>query len=212
MKTKNASVLGQWLWLLFWLIIPRILSGILTLPILSPATHLIGGILGFLCSIAYAAILLRLASESPYYRPAGIFFLVYAVVEILEQLPIAFSPVLAILLSLVSVVIALYAENREYRGHSDVVLPFDRELSLKWDNLWKWYLYTNIALIAGVLITMLIHPALGEVLTFLFALILSAIAIMKLVYLYREAKLFRSFTEAGPTDGNPPSENISPEF
>ena len=57
---RNAPVLAKWLWLLFWLVIPRTLAETLTLDVVAsafPAAGTVGEVLGALASLAYGAFL-----------------------------------------------------------------------------------------------------------------------------------------------------------
>ena len=61
---EDAAVLARWLWPLFWLIVPGTIAGLMSDDTLSaywPGLVIPGEILGFLCSMAYGLLLLKLA-------------------------------------------------------------------------------------------------------------------------------------------------------
>lgn len=62
-KREKAKVLGKWLWLLFWLLIPNIIAGIMSnesLKPISPTMYYIGTVLGIVVEIIYCIVLFML--------------------------------------------------------------------------------------------------------------------------------------------------------
>ena len=187
---RRSGVLGKWLWILFSLIIPSSIASLMTHETVGgmiPALYYPGQILSALCHLAYGGILLRLATEEDGYRTAGICSLIAGGVSVL----VAFiagpgeAPVGTLLFT-------LPGEYKEFTGHSDVLADVDQELSEKCCLLWKW----NIGLYIGMLgctVLMLIIPLLGALAILAAAIGLVVVSIMKLVYLYRTAKIFREY-------------------
>ena len=63
---KRAPVLGKWLWIIFWLIIPSTIGSIMaheTTAKILPELFMPGQIINAICSLTYGAILLKLGSE-----------------------------------------------------------------------------------------------------------------------------------------------------
>ena len=196
---RRATVLGKWLWILFWLIVPSEIAGLMTnenVVRLIPALYYPGEILAALCHLAYGGILLRLAAEDDGYRSAGICSLIAGGVSILVALISGpgEAPAGSLLFTLPAAIVALVGEYKEFTAHSDVLADVDRELSEKWLLLWKW----NIGLYGGLIgcmVVMLILPLLGALVMIASAIGLLVVGIMKLVYLYRTAQVFRAYPD-----------------
>ena len=72
---KRAPVLGKWLWIIFWLVIPSSIGSIMaheTTAKILPGLLMPGQIINAICSLTYGAILLKLGTEEDRYRTAGI--------------------------------------------------------------------------------------------------------------------------------------------
>lgn len=193
---KQAPVLGKWLWILFWLIVPATAAAMMGNNVLkaAPTVYLTGRILSNVCSAAYGVILLKLASEEDRYRTAGICGLISAAAGLLLLTLSggAEAPTWSLLLTLPTAVITIVGEYNEYQAHAGVLAGVDHDLSAKWTALWKWYIGLMTAMAAGVLL-LLMAPALGAV-----AVIVSGIGtiitgVLKLIYLYRTASVFRAY-------------------
>jgi len=192
---RKTPILSRWLWILFWLIVPNIVAGLMSNDTVAgwfPGLRVPGEVLGMLVSLAYGLILLKLSSEERCYRTAGICMLVMAVVD----LPMILAPGVdragTLLLAVVGLIVGLVGEYHEYIGHSEVLCEMDVNFSEKWKSLWKWYIAVTLGTFAGVVV-MLIFPLLGALVTLAAAIGLIVVSIMKLVYLYRTAKLFRDY-------------------
>ena len=194
---KRAPVLGKWLWIIFWLIIPSTIGSLMsnesTAKIL-PGLFMPGQIINAVCSLAYGAILLKLGSEEDRYRTAGICALitggVSAVVAIITGS--AEEATWTLLFTLPAAVVAMVGEYNEYMAHSAVLSGVDNELSEKWEVLWKWYIGLFGVMIGSILV-MLIIPILGALAILVAAIGTIVVSILKLVYLYRTAKIFREY-------------------
>ena len=84
MLVKRSEVMGKWLWIHFWLAVPSVIASLLGSDLFAdsaPSLYLTGNILGFLCSLAYGLILLKLRGEYDGYRIAGICTLIACVLS-----------------------------------------------------------------------------------------------------------------------------------
>ena len=194
---KRAPVLGKWLWIIFWLVIPSSIGSIMaheTTAKIQPGLLMPGQIINAICSLTYGAILLKLGSEEDRYRTAGICALiaggVSAVVAIITGT--AEEATWTLLFTLPAAVVAMVGQYNEYMGHSTVLFGVDNELSEKWEVLWKWYIGLFLGMF-GCIIAMLIIPVLGAIAMLGCAIGTVVVGILKLVYLYRTAKIFREY-------------------
>ena len=194
---KRAPVLGKWLWIIFWLVIPSSIGSIMaheTTAKILPGLLMPGQIINAICSLTYGAILLKLGSEEDRYRTAGICALIAGGVSTV----VAFITVAAqeatwtLLFTLPAAVVAMVGEYNEYMAHSAVLSGVDNELSEKWEVLWKWYIGLFLGMF-GCIIVMLIIPVLGALAILGCAIGTVVVGILKLVYLYRTAKIFREY-------------------
>lgn len=195
---ERAPILGKWLWILFWLFIPSAIASVLTnenITALLPGLYIPGLVLSAICSVAYGVILIRLAPQEAHYRVAGICALICSAASVLTACVSggAEDPAWILLISIPAAIVSLVREYNEFTAHSFVLTGVDNELSEKWSFLWKWYLGTYGALF-GSLLVIVISPVLGLLVTIAAAIGLIVVSILKLVYLYRAANIFRSFT------------------
>lgn len=194
---KRAPVLGRWLWILFWLIIPSSIASIMTNENIAgsvPSILIPGQVLSAICSFVYGFILIRLSSEEERYRRAGICALVSGAASALVAFVSggAEAPTWTLLITVPAAVVALVGEYNELHAHSAVLTGVDNELSEKWSVLWKWHIGMYGAML-GSLLLVFISPVLGLLVTLAAAIGLIVVGILKLVYLYRTAKLFREY-------------------
>lgn len=198
---QKSRTLGKWLWVLFWLVIPMILASVMTNESIAawfPFLNFPGKCLNITCSAAYGVILLILSSEERHYRISGICALVAAVVSLLLiNVPIGVNEAItmgALVLTLPAAVVSLIGEYHEYMGHAEVAGDVDADLSEKWSTLWKWYMGMFAGLFGGLFV-MLIIPILGLLVLLAAAIGFLVVSILKLVYLYRTANLFRRYAQ-----------------
>lgn len=202
-KQRNAAVagivpiLGKWVWVLFWLVIPCTVAGLLANENFlswAPGVYVAGKILQAVCAAVYGWILLKLTPADSAYRTAGICNLVTTVPYLL----MAFLPdgegssLWTMLFTLPAVVIYLVAEYQECMAHSDVLTYADSILSQKWEQLWKWRIGTYVGLLGSVVLSWII-PLLGLLLMLASMIGLLVVSVLKYVYLYRTAKCFREY-------------------
>ena len=194
---KRAPVLGKWLWIIFWLIIPSTVGGLManesTAKIL-PGLFMPGQIINAICSLTYGAILLKLGSEEDRYRTAGICALIAGASSALAAIINGGSEgaTWIMIITIPAAIVAIVGEYNEYMAHSVVLSGVDNELSEKWDVLWKWYIGLFLGIFGGILL-MLIIPVLGAIAVIGATIGTVVVSILKLVYLYRTAKIFREY-------------------
>lgn len=194
---KRAPVLGKWLWIIFWLIIPSTIGSIMaheTTAKILPGLFMPGQIINAICSLIYGAILLKLGSEEDRYRTAGICALIAGASSALAAMINGGSEgaTWILIFTIPAAIVAIVGEYNEYMAHSVVLSGVDNELSEKWEVLWKWY----IGLFAGIfgsILLMLIIPVLGAIAVIGTTIGTVVVSILKLVYLYRTAKIFREY-------------------
>ena len=189
---RRAPFLGKWLWILFWLVVPSEISGIMTMDKVVEAFPLLrvpGLVLGITCSLVYSLILLRISSEHESYRLAGLFGIGSTLLEVF-MLILGSTGGLVFLISVIKIVIGLFMTYHEYKAHGESVYPVDAELSECWEKLWKWKIY-SIAGLAGSVFLTIISRFLGVVLLFASIIFVLVISVFKLIYLYQTAQAFR---------------------
>ena len=189
---EEIPFLGKWLWLLFWLVIPSALSGLMTNEVVgawSAGLYTVGLVLSILTELAWAGILLKLAFVEEQYRKAGILCLV-AVAANLGAAVLSSVPFLGLLVAGTQLVVTLLAKKREYRAHSAVAAYTDPQRAVHWELLWKWFVGAWAALLAGLFVTLL-FPVLGAVSLIIAAIVMVIVRIAELVLLYGTAKSFR---------------------
>lgn len=215
--TEKAPLLGKWLWVLFWLAIPQALASLLMSSLFSSQSlpYLLGQIMQVVYLLGCGLALLKLSSAMDRYRTAGICYLIAGAINIVFSIipvPAVGSGLAALvsLVSLVSGIALLIGEYHEYRGHNELLEDVNPALSVKWRILWKWYIGCFIALI-GSIVVMFLSPVFGLMVSLTAAVVLVAVQVFKLIYLYRTAMVFRRWdpaaplqSESGGTEGDSP--------
>ncbi len=193
---RRAPFLGKWLWLLFLLVIPGVLAGIMTddnVVQWIPALYIPGLILDVCSTVAYGLILLKVSKEEAHYRTAGICSLVAGGISALVAV-ISVSSVVTwtLILTLSAALVGMFGEYHEYMGHAAVLHNLDDELSEKWCKLWKWFIGTFAAMFGSVIVTAII-PVLGLLALLAASIGVIVMSVWKLVYLYQTAQVFREY-------------------
>ena len=195
--SKRSVGLGKWLWILFWLVVPATVASLLKTDFIknnSPSVYRFGQIVGVVVSLFYGCILLRLSYATERYRKAGIYALVSCGIAVATLLTSDYdSEYLSVLLVIVAAIISLIGEYNEYQGHAKVLVGADNALSQKWEDLWKWYIRCMLAIIGSVLL-LVVFPLLGALLVIAGSIGLLIVEIMKLVFLYQTASVFRKLS------------------
>lgn len=194
---NRAPILGKWLWIIFWLIIPSTIGSIManeTVAQYAPGLFLPGQLVNAVCSFIYGAILLKLGNEEENYRTAGFCVLAAGVVSFLIAIisGTGDAPTWTLLFTIPAAIVSMVGEYNEYMGHSAVLAGVDNELSENWVALWKWYIGLFLGSFGCILVIVII-PILGALAMIGVAIGLVIVGIMKLVYLYRTAKIFREY-------------------
>lgn len=194
---KRAPVLGKWLWIIFWLIIPSSIGSLManeTTAKILPGLFMSGQIISAISSLTYGAILFKLSSLEDRYRTSGICILIAGCVSAVVAMITGSGEeaTWTLLFTLPAAVVAMVGEYNEYMGHSAVLSGVDNELSEKWETLWKWYIGLFLGMF-GCILLMLITPILAALALIGAAIGVLVVAILKLVYLYRTAKIFREY-------------------
>lgn len=200
LTAKQAPLLGKWLWIIFWLIIPSSIAGLMTNQTIAqymPNLTIPGQIVNTVCCVIYGIALLKLSGVVDLYKTAGICILISGGVSAVVAAATAAAgavqaPAWTLLLTIPSSIVALVGEYNEYTANSVALDGVDQVLSESWSKLWKW----NIGLILGMIgciVLMLIIPILGALALLAAAIGLLVIGIMKAIYLYRTAKIFREY-------------------
>lgn len=102
----------------------------------------------------------------------------------------------ALVLLIPAMVVSLYGTYQEYQAHAEVLDGVDDDLAAKWRKLWKWEIGFLLGAF-GCVVIVLISYLLG-VLAMLAVLIgILVVAVLKLIYLYRMAKIFRAYIPCG---------------
>ena len=159
-----------------------------------PGLFLCGQIINAICYFAYSAILLKLGSVEDRYRTAGICALIVGGVSVVAAI-IAGSAEEAswtIIFTLPAAILAIVGEYNEYMAHSAVLTGVNNELSEKWERLWKWHIGLFLG-IFGCIFVLFIAPILVAIAAIGCSIGIRVTAILKLVYLYRTAKIFREY-------------------
>lgn len=190
---RRAKVLGKWLWILFWLFIPANIGSLLTHDMVKdtvPALSTAGVLIQLACNLVYGAILLKLASEETGYRTAGFCALISGLGAGVASL-IPEHNGMTLLITIPMAIVGIYGQYHEFMSHAAVTEDVDYELSQKWQKLWKWELGLEIGLVCSAFL--LIVPLVGLLMVLGIAIGMIVVSILKLVYLYQTAKLFREF-------------------
>ncbi len=191
---KMAPKLSKWLPILFWTSIAATIAGFFAndnLDSLIPMLYYIGVAAEMVCTLIYGAILLIISTESGWYRTAGIFGIVSPIASVIvASLAVLSESPIFLLLTVVVLVISLYGQYAEFKGHAEVLTEVDPELSEKWDKLWKWNLILYAALIGSILL-LLLAPFLGAISSLATLVGALVIEILKPLYLYRTAETFK---------------------
>lgn len=194
----KAVFLGKWLWILFWLIIPSTVAGIMTnenLVAVLPGLNLPGQILQVAALLLYGGVLIKIACEDERYKTAGVCCLISAGVSVLVTI-LSYgkeTPGWTLLFTIPAMIVSLVGEYNEYSARAEVAGDVSPELFDKWTNLWKWFIGMTLGLL-GSIVLMLIIPILGLIVALVTAIGTVVVSILKLVYLYRTAKTFREYS------------------
>ena len=199
-KSEKAMFLGKWLWILFWLFIPGVIASIMVnenIAGLFPALLVPGQILQTVCQLIYGAILIKVSNWDSRYRISGIIVIAANILSIVLEYVFANNAEVLLIMLIPLGIIGLVGEYYEYMAHSDVVEEFDGEIAAKWKKLWKWYI-GSFGLMVLSIVLVFITAILGLLAMLVSAIAIIVVSILKLVYLYRTAKIFRDYADNNP--------------
>lgn len=191
----DAPILARWLWVLFWLLIPSELAGILTNDTVVsdfPSLQLPGEVLTFLCGLAAMFILWKLSAAHAGYWKAALSQGAVAVLSLLAVILLAASgePGLAVFAVLPAIPLGLMVTYYKCQASAEVLDCVDAKLAEDWRKLWKWNLWLVLGLL-GCLVLALVIPILGALAMLADAIGLLVMAVAEWVTLYRSAQVFR---------------------
>jgi hypothetical protein len=192
---ERAPVIGKWLRLLFWLIIPATVSGVMVVEqvvAVVPVLQIPGQILGFACNLACVWFMFKLVPFSERYRTAALCALISTIVaQAVNLVGFEQDTPLWWLLTIPAMVLAYVGTYQKFYAHAEILEGIDAELSGKWRMLWKWFIGIPLAMLGSVLV-MLIIPVLGLLVLLAAVIAFGVISIIEWVYLYRTAQRFCS--------------------
>ena len=173
--------------------IPRTLAETLTLDVVAsafPAAGTVGEVLGALASLAYGAFLWQLRTVGGRYRTAALCSLVSSAGSAVILFAVPEESGLWWALSLPAAVLELVSVYQECNAHADVLEGLDDRLAGKWRLLWRWKIGLLLGIFGSVLL-MLLSVLLSLLVMLAIAVGAIVAAVLRLVCLYRTAKLFR---------------------
>ena len=184
---KYASILGKWVWILFWLAMSAQVIGLLgNIKALSDiASVIIAGI-----TVAMGLIYLKKLSEThDGFRLASIGKFSAALTGLLA-LFIADGTALDTVLTLVLLIPSLVGMYYDYSSYAEVLEGVDNELCEKWRKLWK-ITVGCMGVTFGSLVLVLLAPGLAAMAIIVGAIGLLVSSVLEWIYLYKTAKVFR---------------------
>lgn len=187
---RKTERLAKWLWGLFWLVIASLVINFMFSIMESlPGMKVVGELVSAGFSIGYALILLKLDRDSYCFKVSGICKIICVAFNLIGLLfTDTLFPTLFMLGALIPSFVAQY---QEYMGYSEVTENVDEDISRKWRAVWFLSLGSLIGMAAGLILT-LFGSLFGAFLTLVAAVTTLVAEVMKIVYLYKTAQLFRS--------------------
>lgn len=194
--TYEDRLMAAWTRIMFWLIIPTALSGIMTyegILQLFPILNIPGMILGAASNLAYGYVMMRLKPVDKQYYTAGICTLIAGGINLIIAGNNAISPHWLLMITVTTNFVTFIGQYNEMSAHDTALIEKHYELSEKWANLKKWYMITFLVYV-GSLMLMLLVPTLGAAIALISSLGMIAVSVFKLIYLYRTFKVFEEIT------------------
>lgn len=191
----ERNFLGKWLWFMFLLFIPEVISAIMTTEGLSfPAWVMIAGtILALVSSAAYAFCLFKMSKMENVYRSAAL----AQFIAIAAQLSIGITstqadPAVMGLMSLCVMVVALYGQIQEFQGHVSVFKRAEGSVAMEWNSVLKWYIASFFLGIVASILTLSAPGNIAFIFTFVYICLEFVVQVRKIMLLYKSAKVFRN--------------------
>lgn len=193
MLSSRAELLGKWMRRLFLLVIPMVLSAVLssnTVRSMLPGVYNFGSILNVLIFLLYGIFLLKMSPEEGRYKTAGMCRIVVSIIGAISIFIASDTTVM--LIGAVTFIFSITGEHNEYKGHSAVLKDIDDDLSEKWEKLWKWYIGMLIAVVAGMVV-MFLMAVLGIIVLLVALIGLIVVSLVKIVYIYHSADALNTY-------------------
>ena len=188
------SFISKHFWLLFLIIIPVTVFDFLTADLFSgTGLYTLGNIGLFAANMIYGIILIKLSSQYHYYKISGICYIVSVLLTVWLQLMgvtefgVAFG---SIVLSSFRTILNAVAVYYELSTHSDIISREDYEMSTKWAKLTTYYVFSYVLLLISIISVSFI-PIISFIIIMVASFSILILGIMKFIYLYRTAKIFR---------------------
>ena len=127
---EQAPVLAKWLGRMFWLTVPQVLAGVLSMEKVSewfPALGTAGRILSALCCLAMALFLWKLGPVLEDYRKAALLHLSLAAASVLVE--VLRGEALGLVLSLAVIALGLCRDYLTYHAHAQVLAGVEEALA-----------------------------------------------------------------------------------
>lgn len=191
----QVPLMAHWLKILFWLVIPSILSSIMTYDAvveIFPILYGPGVVLNALTKVCYGYILIRLASECSEYKTAGICLLVAGAIDFMITSSLSVGSRWNLMLTVLTSFIAFVGEYNELSAHDFMLIKVDFAQSEKWTKLRKWFTIVFMANMFSLMLALII-PMVGAVLAMICSAGMIVITVLKLICLYRSADIFKNF-------------------
>lgn len=185
--TERVGLMSKWGTALFWIVILGELCGLF-------GASTLGNSLAVIISVAYGAALLQMAVLTPAYRTAGICCIAASLVYlVMGSIPARSAAAgWTLLLSIPGSIVALVGDYHEFHAHAEMLANVDDDFAKKWENLWKWNLRMIVIPLCAGLVAV-IAPGLGAIAVVAAGMGALVIQVLKIVYLYRMSKIFRSY-------------------
>lgn len=191
-----TPILGKWMWLLFWLFIPSTVASLMcndTIAGRFPVLYTPGLILESVCILSHGLILLKLSHFEDYYRKAGIFCVITAILNTLTIF-LAENASLVTVIAIPTSIFSILRVYHEYTGHAIVVYHVSEELSDNWLALRKWYMIV-LCTALGCIVLALIAAGLAAIILLVASIGAVLLSIYELVTLYNTAQVFRKWND-----------------
>lgn len=191
---RRAQFLKKPLWIVFLLLIPRVLAGLLTGQSSGKALYYIGASVMILSDVAHGLIYLRLSVFDKHLKEAGLYYLGVAGVQLFLLLLTGgqVADMIKVLSLIPTLVLQLCCFYNECRGNSGIIQEFDSDLSDHWLKLWRFYGVTIGTALLSILI-FLIFRSLGVIVILVADLASFACSIWMLILQYKSAKAVSDF-------------------
>ena len=191
--SKKSVILGKWLWLAFWLIIPNCVIALINTFIGDTVSYVLA-VLESISAALYGVFIIKASEAQLEYKLSGILRVIISCINIASTIIIdnfeigAYSLLILIPMCVLTFIIT----KREYNTHAEVLYKVNIELSQKWSKLWELFLISILLIIGGAIFVFII-PIIGSLATIAGAVVTVIVSIKQLIYLHKTAKIFREY-------------------